>query len=127
MPSNRSFIVLPTLFLAISALASAEALETLVNQPPRGAGLSFLLTDGTVFSQGSNYHDWYKLTPDAFGSYVNGTWTQAASLPAGYVPYGFPSAVLANGHVAVVGATGAATGATGSGAGMAAGKWNSAT
>src|ERR1022692_1137103 len=70
MPSNRSFIVLPTLFLAISALASAQSLETLVNQPPRGAGLSFLLTDGTVFSQGSNYHDWYKLTPDAFGSYV---------------------------------------------------------
>ena len=103
MPSNRSFIVLPTLFLAISALASAQSLETLVNQPPRGAGLSFLLTDGTVFSQGSTYHDWYKLTPDAFGSYVNGTWTQAASLPAGYVPYAFSSAVLANGHVAIVG------------------------
>jgi hypothetical protein len=69
MPSNKYFVALLSLLLAISALAPAQSLEILVNQPPRGAGLSFLLTDGTVLSQGGNYHDWYKLTPDAFGSY----------------------------------------------------------
>jgi len=91
------------LLLAAAAMAPAQSLETLVNQPPHGAGLSFLLTDGTVLSQGRNYHDWYKLTPDAFGNYVNGTRTQVARLPAGYVPDAFSSAVLANGRVVVVG------------------------
>ena len=102
MQFNKSFVLLP-LLLTVRAIAPAQSLETLVNQPPHGAGLSFLLTDGTVLCQGGNYHDWYKLTPDAFGSYVNGTWTQAASLPAGYVPDAFSSAVLADGRVVVVG------------------------
>jgi hypothetical protein len=103
MLSNKSFVVLIPLLLATSVIAMAQSLETLVNQPPHGAGLSFLLTDGTVLSQGGNNHDWYKLTPDAFGNYVNGTWTQVASLPAGYVPDAFSSAVLADGRVVIVG------------------------
>jgi hypothetical protein len=37
------------------------------------------------------------------GSYVNGTWTEIASLPAGYVPYAFASAILADGRVVVMG------------------------
>jgi len=32
--------------------------------------------------------------PDEFGSYVNGTWTQLASTPAGYSPLYHSSAVL---------------------------------
>ena len=103
MLSDKSCTVIPALLLAIAAIAPAQSLVTLVNQPPHGAGLSFLLTDGTVLSQGTNYHDWYKLTPDVFGNYVNGTWTQVASLPAGYVPDAFSSAVLADGHVVIVG------------------------
>jgi hypothetical protein len=103
MSSHQSSVGPLVLLLAISALAPAQSLETLVNQPPHGAALSFLLTDGTVLSQGRNYHDWYKLTPDSFGSYVKGTWTQVASLPAGYVPDAFSSAVLADGRVVIVG------------------------
>jgi len=62
-----------------------------------------LLTDGTVLvhsepnsttTTSTDYSSWYKLTPDAHGSYVNGTWTQVASLPAGYAPLYFGSAVL---------------------------------
>ncbi len=44
---------------------------------PNGIGTMELLTDGTVMAlSGGNY---YKLTPDATGSYVNGTWSQLAS------------------------------------------------
>jgi hypothetical protein len=43
------------------------------------------------------------LTPDEFGSYVNGTWTQLASTPAGYSPLYHSSAVLADGRVIIEG------------------------
>jgi hypothetical protein len=43
------------------------------------------------------------LTPDNSGSYVNGTWSQAASLPVGYSPLYFASAVLPDGRVIVEG------------------------
>jgi len=78
--------------------------------PPDSFSLAFLLTDGTVMVQGDAVANtgatesaWYKLTPDAFGSYVHGSWSQLASLPSGYVPYAFASAVLADGRVVIVG------------------------
>ena len=78
--------------------------------PPDSFSLAFLLTDGTVMVQGDAVANtgaavsaWYKLTPDAFGSYVHGTWSQLASLSSGYVPYVFASAVLADGRVVIVG------------------------
>jgi hypothetical protein len=80
-----------------------KALQPLANQPPNGPGLSFLLTDGSVIFQGQNSSDWSRLTPDEFGSYVKGTWSQAASLPAGYAPQFFASAVLADGRLVIVG------------------------
>jgi hypothetical protein len=43
------------------------------------------------------------LTPDAFGNYVNGTWTQLASLPADYSPLYHASAVLPDGRVIIEG------------------------
>src|SRR5258708_25519011 len=79
-------------------------------RPPESFTLAFLLTDGTVMVQGdaasrpgTTVSAWYKLTPDAFGSYVHGSWSQLASLPAGYVPYAYASAVLADGRVVIVG------------------------
>lgn len=65
--------------------------------------ICFLLTDGTVLCQGNQQVDFYKLTPDNTGSYVNGTWTRMANLPAGYVPDAFASAVLADGRVVITG------------------------
>jgi len=47
--------------------------------------------------------DWWKLTPDEFGSYVNGIWTQLASLPDGYSPLYHASAVLPDGRVIIEG------------------------
>ena len=83
--------------------ALAQTVQTLKNQPPDNAGIAFLLTDGTVIVQGGGESDWAKLTPDKFGSYLNGTWKRIASLPAGYVPDAFASAVLADGRVIIEG------------------------
>jgi len=84
-------------------MSLAQSLKRLTHQPPDGAGIGFLLTDGTVIYQGNNYTDWWKLTPDNTGSYLNGTWTQIASLPSGYGPDAFASAVLADGRVVIIG------------------------
>ena len=62
-----------------------------------------LLTDGTVLVQGYQGQDWYKLTPDITGSYVNGTWTQLASLASNYDPYAMAEAMLADGRVLIEG------------------------
>ena len=43
-----------------------------------GIGTMLLMSDGTVMAnggQGFASKDWYKLTPDATGSYTNGTWS----------------------------------------------------
>jgi len=39
----------------------------------------WLLTDGTVLSHGTALDNWVVLTPDAKGSYANGTWKAVAS------------------------------------------------
>jgi len=101
--SRISFFVAVLFCLACSSLAPAQTLKSLVNQPPDGALIGFLLTDGTVIFQGNSCSDWWKLTPDNKGSYVNGTWKQMASLPSGYVPLYFASAVLADGRVIIEG------------------------
>ncbi len=91
------------LVLAVSGIALGQTLQRLKNQPPDGAGIAFLMTDGTVIVQGNGESDWAKLTPDQFGSYVNGTWKTIASLPSGYVPDAFASAVLADGRLIIEG------------------------
>jgi hypothetical protein len=91
------------LLLAISGVSPAQTLQALVNQPPDGAIVGFLLTDGTVMYQGNAQSDWWRLSPDKSGSYVNGTWKQLASLPAGYVPLYFAAAVLADGRLIIEG------------------------
>src|SRR5580700_7283895 len=101
--SKKPSLVPLILLLLGSSLSLAQSLQTLVHQPPDGAGIAFLLTDGTVIVQGNGESDWAKLTPDNKGSYVNGTWTQIASLPSGYVPDAFASAVLPDGRVIIEG------------------------
>jgi hypothetical protein len=91
------------LLLSVSGVSLAQKLQTLVHQPPDGAGIGFLLTDGTVMFQGNSTTDWVKLTPDQSGSYVKGTWSNLASLPSGYAPLYFASAVLADGRLVIEG------------------------
>jgi len=90
-------------FLLTFGLAGAQTWTPLVHQPPFADSNPLLLTDGTVIAHNACAPDWWRLTPDAFGSYVNGTWSPIASLPAGYGPLYFASAVLADGRVIVEG------------------------
>jgi hypothetical protein len=80
----------------------------LAHQPPFNAGAMLLLTDGTVMVQdqgakNTGSSDWWRLTPDVNGSYLNGQWSKLASLPAGYSPLYFASAVLPDGRVIIEG------------------------
>ena len=89
-----------------SGLAQAASQwQGLKHKASFNAGALLLLTDGTVMvhSEQSNSQLWYKLTPDNTGSYVNGTWKQVASMPSGYAPLYFGSAVLPNGQLLVEG------------------------
>lgn len=76
--------------------------QALVNPTPN-AGAMILLTDGDVMMQDYGTGEWWQLSPDSKGSYVDGTWTQLASMPSGYAPSYFASAVLPDGRVIVEG------------------------
>ena len=90
--------------VACSVTAFSQTWHALHNQPSFGASIPLLLTDGTVLVQdGNTGSNWWRLTPDQSGSYLNGTWTQMASLPPGYGPSAFGSAVLPDGRVIVEG------------------------
>jgi len=99
----------PATALAAAAASAPSRWQALVNQPPLldftdcGPGSPILLTDGTVLVADAGCSDWWKLTPDAFGNYVNGTWTQIASTPAGYSPLYHAMAVLPDGRLIIEG------------------------
>jgi hypothetical protein len=92
-----------TAFGRTEAKSAAGHWTPLNNQPTFQAGHPLLLTDGTVICQEVSTGNWYRLSPDKRGSYVNGTWDQIGSLPAGYGPLYYASAVLADGRVVIAG------------------------
>ena len=71
--------------------------------PPFYPDVPLLLTDGSLMVHGDSSSDWWRFTPDSTGSYVQGSWSRLASMPLGYAPTYFGSAVLANGSVVVMG------------------------
>jgi hypothetical protein len=79
----------------------AGSWTALANQPSFTANHMMLLTDGTVLVQEVATANWYKLAPDQFGSYVNGSWTTLATGPNG--PTYFASAVMMDGRVFMAG------------------------
>jgi hypothetical protein len=92
--------------LALVGFAGAQSWTrvTPTSTPFASLGAMLLLTDGTVMVQDlNNPSHWYKLTPDAAGSYVNGTWRPATSMPAGYGPLYFGSSVIPDGRLLVEG------------------------
>ena len=106
------------LLAALSCVAAPPAQAVgawtpLANQAPEPIGTTLLLTDGTVLAQGTlgvqkdgSSNDgvsahWYRLTPDAQGSYANGTWTRLAD--AHHQRLYYASTVLRNGQVLVAG------------------------
>ncbi len=103
----RTFAIATLVLLTAAGAASAQSWQPLTHQPVFTAGQALLLTDGTVLvhheDPNDGFTEWYKLTPDINGSYVNGTWSQVASLASNYGPLFFASAVLADGKVIVEG------------------------
>ena len=85
------------------ASLSQAGLSRLSSQPPTYMQLGWLMTDGTVLAQANQSNLWYRYTPDKTGSYSDGTWAQVASLPSGYAPTAFASAVLADGRLVISG------------------------
>jgi len=88
---------------AQSAPSSQASWTPLANLPPGGSVINMLLlTDGTVITQsGDDGQHWFKLTPDAHGSYVNGTWTTLA--PMSFPRLYFTTNVLQDGRVWLLG------------------------
>ncbi|HWZ81957.1 MAG TPA: choice-of-anchor D domain-containing protein [Terriglobales bacterium] len=92
------------LFLLI-ATASSQSWTPLVNQPGVNLGAMLQLRDGRILvheEQSGNSKAWHILTPDASGSYVNGTWSSGGSMPVGYSPWFFGSQVLMDGKTVVI-------------------------
>jgi hypothetical protein len=94
--------------LPLAATSAPSPWRPLTRQPPFNPGAMLLLTDGTlmVHDQGPKNNgssNWWRLTPDINGGYLNGTWSKLAPLPAGYAPLYFACAVLADGRVIIEG------------------------
>ena len=98
-----TFATLLLLTTSSAAAASAEGWTPLVNRPAvNSIQLMILMTDGSVMMHTfDDIQTWVKLTPDAKGSYVNGTWVTLGKMitPRLY----FASQVLQNGNLWVMG------------------------
>lgn len=98
-------VTLAALLLLATGLAPASAGQwtPLVNRPSFGSiQIMILMTDGSIMVHTfDDIQTWAKLTPDAKGSYVNGTWTTLGKMitPRLY----FTSDVLQNGNLWVMG------------------------
>jgi hypothetical protein len=91
---------------AVSQTFTAGKWTAITNAPPTGVGHIMLLTDGSVLAINSGCDatgNWYRLVPDKTGSYLNGKWSAAGTLPAGYNPLYFSSQVVPSGAVVVLG------------------------
>jgi len=97
--------------LALAVLASvlcvgiADAQTwTSINSPaPEGVAPMLQLRDGRILVQGTdNYNFFYILTPDATGSYENGTWSIGYSLQSGYGPLYYGGSVFLDGKTVIV-------------------------
>ncbi|MBZ5599726.1 MAG: hypothetical protein LAN83_15555 [Acidobacteriia bacterium] len=99
----RTLGVAVVVLLPLLGAAGAQSWQPLVNEPTFNASTALLLTDGTVMVHEEGALHWWKLTPDINGNYLNGTWSQQASLPSNYSPLYYASAVLPDGRLIVEG------------------------
>ncbi len=89
--------------LAGASIAQAQTWTSITNQPTFFPDTAVLLTDGRVMTHEYNTPNWWSLTPDNTGSYLNGTWTKLGSMQSTYAPLYFASVVLRDGRVLVEG------------------------
>ena len=92
----------PALETLESRVVPTGSWTRLAHAAPSMIGTMVLLSDGTVLAEGGGtVNTWYKLTPDASGSYVNGTWSNLASMH--HTRLYMASNVLRDGRVFVAG------------------------
>ncbi len=113
MKAFRTLGIATLALLAFASIASAQTPFTAgtwtktTNAPASPVAHALLLTDGSVLVNSmffENHADpWYRLVPDSTGSYINGTWSNAGTLPSGYNPLYFGSSVLPSGQVVIMG------------------------
>lgn len=75
--------------------------KPLASQPTFNVSTMLLLTDGRVMVQEEATANWHALTPDANGSYINGTWANLA--PMSFWRRYYASGVLNDGRVLIIG------------------------
>ena len=97
----------PSLTAPAFAPAAHSPWKALRNAPPFIPGTMLLASDGTVLvheePETGGTTAWYRLTPDSKGDYADGTWSKIASMPKGYAPLYFASAILPDGQMIVEG------------------------
>jgi hypothetical protein len=101
----RKLAIACTILSTVLGTALAQTWTPLVNQPGADVGVILQLRDGRILvheEQSGNSRAWHILTPDASGSYVNGTWSSGGLLPSGYAPWFFGSQVLLDGKTVVI-------------------------
>ena len=81
---------------ALAGVAAAQKWQNLKHPPTFQTDTALQLTDGTVMVHEYLTPNWWRLTPNNKGSYLNGTWSKLASLPSNYGPLYFASAVMAD-------------------------------
>jgi hypothetical protein len=106
MKLNAKLVLTLTVLLGAISFATAQTWTPITNQPTTFLpGVMLQLRDGRVLMHdegGTVAADWWVLTPDAYGSYVNGTWSYGGALPTGYQPLYFGSQVFLDGKTVVV-------------------------
>jgi hypothetical protein len=113
---NPLLLLACLIFISTQTSALPGSWTPVTHAPPltgtfAGLGFPHLMTDGTVIAQQYNNDIgtglMWKLTPNNAGSYINGTWSQIASLPvissAQYAPLYHASAVLPDGRLIFMG------------------------
>jgi hypothetical protein len=101
---SKSLILAGALLAGTSLGAMAQTVTPLKNgYPYDGIIYGWQLTDGSLLYQGGLLQDFYRFRPDKSGSYLNGTYYLAASLPPDYVPYATSGGVLPDGRVLLIG------------------------
>jgi len=101
----RNLAIALTVLFVIAGAVGAQTWAPLTHQPGVNLGAMLQLRDGRILvheEQRGNSANWHLLTPDATGSYLNGTWSSGGSLPSGYAPWFFGSQVLIDGKTVVV-------------------------
>ncbi len=101
--TKRRSSLFTILFLLSASLGNAATWTKMTNLMPGGNTVQLMvqLTDGSILVQSYNGFTWMKLTPDATGSYINGTWSTLAQGPTPRLY--FASQLLQDGRFWLVG------------------------